>query len=144
MVVLGNLAGGPGVSYGALADGIAGLFDPVLARRIRPEPGPDADAFASRLREVLTRVAAGEPDDRVNARWVSSISKDDRTQLAGLLAHTVRLDSLGCDPVAPGVEILGRPIARQCIARLSGAAGPLIEVSVLVEQDGRIASIGPE
>ncbi|HSN26466.1 MAG TPA: serine hydrolase domain-containing protein [Kofleriaceae bacterium] len=144
VVVLGNLAGGPGLSYGELADGIAGLFDPVLARRLRPELGLDADAFASRLREVLSRVAAGEPDDHVNARWVSSISKDDRTQLAELLAHTVRLESLGCDAVAPGVEILGRPIARQCIARLSDAAGPLIELSVLLEQDGRVASIGPE
>lgn len=143
VIVLGNLAGGPGLNYGSIANGIAGFFDPALAPRTRPETGPEADALATRTRQTLGKLAVGESDDQVNPRWVSSIDEAMRSQIHALLDRVTRVESLGCDPVAPGIEVLGRPIARACTVRLVGSTGTLIELSVLFDRDGRIATMDP-
>jgi CubicO group peptidase (beta-lactamase class C family) len=135
VIVLANLAQ---AQVGAIAYGIAGLIDPVLAAPhlatwsgVQP-PAP----IPALLRDIIAK-----PDSaRITPRFRRFLSPDLTDWYRGLVVEARQWSFAGCD-AATGLSYLGTNVAYVCHARSARSSGGGTVVSVLYSADWRAAGV---
>jgi CubicO group peptidase (beta-lactamase class C family) len=139
VVALANLAQ---AEPGAIAEGIAGIFEPALRPPHllgAPLPGP-----APRLpvEQLLSKIMQGNDTSAVTPGLHRFLSPASRRDLKETVASATSWKSLGCDELTGRkVAWLGSPIERVCYASATGREGHML-ISVFYTREWKAAHLG--